>query len=120
MAGVAASARGGAAASDPLSGATRGTGSFMVCGGTCTALAQASMLPRAGETREKGMSAIATDPQEPRFPVIREAVSSFPGKTELPDAAARLLADGFKPAPLSVRATRDFLGGAGRCVGRAD
>ncbi len=63
------------------------------------------------------MSAIATDPQEPRFPVIREAVAAFAGKTELRDAVARLLADGFKPADLSVLATRDSLEVAGNVPG---
>ena len=53
------------------------------------------------------MSAMATDPQKSRFPVIREAVAAFAGKAELRDAVARLLAAGFKPTDLSVLATHD-------------
>src|SRR5258708_35798098 len=64
------------------------------------------------------MSAIATDRQEPRFPVIREAVAAFAGKTELRDAVTRLLASGFKPADLSVLATHDSLEVAGGGGGR--
>jgi hypothetical protein len=63
------------------------------------------------------MSAMATDPQEPRFPVIREAVAAFAGKTELRDAVTRLLAGGFKPADLSVLATHDSLEVAGDLPG---
>src|SRR5260221_4107614 len=71
------------------------------------------------------MSAIATDRQEPRFPVIREAVAAFAGKTELRDAVTRLLASGFKPADLSVLATHDSLevagrGGGSHCPRRAN
>lgn len=63
------------------------------------------------------MSATAADPQEPRFPVIREAVAAFAGKTELRDAVTRLLAGGFKPADLSVLATHDSLEVAGGLPG---
>src|SRR5260221_10160050 len=63
------------------------------------------------------MSAIAPDRQEPRFPVIREAVAAFAGKTELRDAVTRLLASGFKPADLSVLATHDSLEVAGGVPG---
>ena len=59
----------------------------------------------------------AADPQEPRFPVIREAVAAFPGKAELRDAVARLLASGFKPTDLSVLATHDSLEVAGDVPG---
>ena len=63
------------------------------------------------------MSAMATDPQESRFPVIREAVASFAGKAELRDAVARLLAAGFEPADLSVLASHDSLEVAGGMPG---
>jgi hypothetical protein len=63
------------------------------------------------------MSAMATDPQEPRFPVIREAVAAFSSKSELRDAVSRLLAGGFKPADLSVLATHDSLEVAGDVPG---
>src|SRR5260370_7644386 len=63
------------------------------------------------------MPAIAPDRQEPRFPVIREAVAAFAGKTELRDAVTRLLASGFKPADLSGLATHDSLEVAGRGPG---
>jgi hypothetical protein len=63
------------------------------------------------------MSGMPADPQEPRFPVIREAVAAFPGKAELRDAVARVLAAGFKPADLSVLATHDSLEVAGGMPG---
>jgi hypothetical protein len=62
-------------------------------------------------------SATSAEPQEPRFPVIREAVAAFSGKAELRDAVARLLAAGFKPADLSVLATHDSLEVAGDVPG---
>jgi hypothetical protein len=43
------------------------------------------------------------------FPVIREAVASFPGREHFREAVARLLAAGFEPADLSVLASHEPL-----------
>lgn len=60
---------------------------------------------------------MATDPQDPRFPVIREAVAAFPDKAQFRQAVGRLLASGFKPVDLSVLATHDSLEVAGDVPG---
>ena len=48
----------------------------------------------------------------PSFPVIREAVASFPDREHFHRAVANLLAAGFDPADLSVLASRDSLAAA--------
>src|SRR5271169_2285376 len=56
------------------------------------------------------------------FPVIREAVASFPDRDHFHRAVSNLLAAGFAPSDLSVLATHDSLaaagepGGAGRSI----
>lgn len=47
------------------------------------------------------------------FPVVREAVASFPDRRHFHDAVTKLLAAGFAPADLSVLATHDPLATAG-------
>jgi hypothetical protein len=49
----------------------------------------------------------------PSFPVIREAVASFPDREHFHRAVANLLAAGFDTADLSVLASHDSLGAAG-------
>lgn len=52
-------------------------------------------------------------------PSIREAVASFASPAQFRDAAARLLADGFKPTDLSMLATHESLEVAGNLPGYA-
>lgn len=52
-----------------------------------------------------------------RFPVIREAVASFPDRPSFERAVSGLLAAGFKPSDLSVLASHDSLEVAGRVAG---
>jgi len=49
----------------------------------------------------------------PAFPVIREAVASFPDREHFHRAVANLLAAGFEPSDLSVLASHDSLAAAG-------
>src|SRR5499425_82003 len=49
----------------------------------------------------------------PSFPVIREAVASFPDREHFHRAVANLLAAGFDTADLSVLASHDSLAAAG-------
>ena len=49
----------------------------------------------------------------PSFPVIREAVASFPDRAHFHGAVANLLAAGFGTADLSVLASHDSLAAAG-------
>ena len=49
----------------------------------------------------------------PHFPVIREAVASFPDRQHFHRAVANLLAAGFDTSDLSVLATHDSLAVAG-------
>jgi len=49
----------------------------------------------------------------PSFPVIREAVASFPDRQHFHRAVADLLAGGFETADLSVLASHDSLSAAG-------
>ena len=49
----------------------------------------------------------------PSFPVIREAVASFPDREHFHRAVANLLASGFEAADLSVLASHDSLATAG-------
>ncbi|HYZ42065.1 MAG TPA: hypothetical protein VE687_15820 [Stellaceae bacterium] len=49
----------------------------------------------------------------PAFPVIREAVASFPDREHFHRAVANLLATGFEPSDLSVLASHDSLAAAG-------
>jgi len=48
----------------------------------------------------------------PAFPVIREAVASFPDRGHFRDAVAALLAAGFEPSDLSVLASHQPLAAA--------
>ena len=48
----------------------------------------------------------------PLFPVIREAVASFPDREHFHEAVARLLAAGFESSELSVLASHDSLSAA--------
>ena len=48
----------------------------------------------------------------PSFPIIREAVASFPDREHFHRAVADLLAAGFDPADLSVLASHDSLAAA--------
>lgn len=48
----------------------------------------------------------------PSFPVIREAVASFPDREHFHRAVGNLLAAGFDPSDLSVLASRDSLAAA--------
>jgi hypothetical protein len=48
----------------------------------------------------------------PSFPIIREAVASFPDREHFHRAVANLLAAGFDPADLSVLASHDSLAAA--------
>ncbi len=57
------------------------------------------------------------EPQQPPFPVIREAVAAFGDKAAFRQAVGRLLGAGFKPADLSVLATHDSLEVAGDVPG---
>jgi hypothetical protein len=45
----------------------------------------------------------------PQFPVIREAVASFPDRAHFRNAVSALLAAGFAPSDLSVLATHEAL-----------
>jgi hypothetical protein len=54
----------------------------------------------------------------PSFPVIREAVASFPDRQHFHRAVAELLAAGFETADLSVLASHDSLAAAGEPPGR--
>ncbi len=47
------------------------------------------------------------------FPIIREAVASFPDRTHFHRAVSNLLAAGFAPSDLSVLASHDSLAAAG-------
>jgi hypothetical protein len=47
------------------------------------------------------------------FPIVREAVASFPDRRHFHSAVANLLAAGFAPSDLSVLATHDSLATAG-------
>jgi hypothetical protein len=49
----------------------------------------------------------------PSFPVIREAVASFPDREHFHRAVANLLAGGFETSDISVLASRDSLAAAG-------
>jgi len=53
-----------------------------------------------------------TDPS-PHFPIIREAVASFPDREHLHRAVSHLLAAGFAASDLSVLASHDSLPAAG-------
>jgi hypothetical protein len=53
----------------------------------------------------------------PAFPVIREAVGSFPDREHFRNAVAALLAAGFERADLSVLASHDSLAVADEAVG---
>ena len=48
----------------------------------------------------------------PRFPVIREAVASFPDREHFRNAVSALLAGGFEPSDLSVLASHQSLSSA--------
>ena len=48
----------------------------------------------------------------PSFPIIREAVASFPDREHFHRAVGNLLAAGFDPSDLSVLASRDSLAAA--------
>ena len=54
----------------------------------------------------------------PSFPVIREAVASFPDREHFHRAVGNLLAAGFDPADLSVLASHDSLAAAHEPGGR--
>jgi len=54
----------------------------------------------------------------PSFPVIREAVASFPDREHFRRAVADLLAAGFDTADLSVLASHDSLAAAGEPAAR--
>lgn len=51
------------------------------------------------------------------FPVIREAVASFPDRTHFRHAVSTLLAAGFAPSDLSVLASHDSLEAAEAAIG---
>ena len=53
----------------------------------------------------------------PSFPVVREAVASFPDREHFHHAVAKLLAAGFDTSDLSVLASHDSLAAAGEAVG---
>jgi hypothetical protein len=55
----------------------------------------------------------------PLFPVIREAVASFPDRTHFKNAVSALLAGGFEPSDLSVLASRAPLAAADEKPGDA-
>jgi hypothetical protein len=55
----------------------------------------------------------------PSFPIIREAVASFPDREHFHRAVANLLAAGFDAADLSVLASHDSLAAAGEPPARA-
>ena len=48
-----------------------------------------------------------------KFPIVREAVASFPDRAHFHSAVADLLAAGFAPTDLSVLASHDSLASAG-------
>ena len=54
----------------------------------------------------------------PSFPVIREAVASFPDREHFHRAVANLLAAGFDAADLSVLGSHDSLAAAGEPLAR--
>ena len=54
----------------------------------------------------------------PSFPVIREAVASFPDRAHFHRAVSNLLAVGFDTTDLSVLASHDSLAAAGEPPGR--
>ena len=56
----------------------------------------------------------------PSFPVIREAVGSFPDREHFHRAVQNLLAAGFAPSDLSVLASHDSLTTAGEPAGRSE
>jgi hypothetical protein len=53
----------------------------------------------------------------PSFPVVREAVASFPDRAHFRAAVSSLLAAGFEASDLSVLATHDSLAAAGEAAG---
>ena len=53
----------------------------------------------------------------PSFPVIREAVASFPDREHFRDAVSALLAAGFEPSELSVLASHQPLAAADEAPG---
>jgi hypothetical protein len=55
---------------------------------------------------------IAMTATTPSFPMIREAVASFPDRRQFRDAVAALLAGGFAPTDLSVLASHQPLSAA--------
>jgi len=55
---------------------------------------------------------IAMSASTPAFPVIREAVASFPDRGQFNDAVAAVLAAGFEPTDLSVLASHKPLSAA--------
>ena len=56
----------------------------------------------------------------PSFPVIREAVASFPDREHFHGAVQNLLAAGFAPSDLSVLASHDSLTTAGEPAGGSE
>lgn len=60
---------------------------------------------------------MAESTARPPFPATREAVAAFPDKAHFRDAVARLLAQGFAPADISVLAAHDSLEVAGDVPG---
>jgi hypothetical protein len=54
------------------------------------------------------------------FPIVREAVASFPDRQHFHSAVANLLAAGFAPSDLSVLASHDSLATAGEPEAGAD
>ncbi|MEI4902425.1 hypothetical protein Q8G48_28200, partial [Klebsiella pneumoniae] len=56
----------------------------------------------------------------PSFPVIREAVASFPDRKHFHRAVQNLLAAGFAPSDLSVLASHDSLTTAGEPSGASE
>lgn len=51
------------------------------------------------------------------FPVVREAVASFPDRRHFRRAVSQLLAAGFEPSDLSVLASHDSLAAADEAIG---
>ncbi len=65
----------------------------------------------------RGRKRIAMTPASTSFPVVREAVASFPDREHFHNAVTGLLAAGFETSDLSVLASHDLLAAAGEAVG---
>jgi hypothetical protein len=59
------------------------------------------------------------EPSE-RFPIVREAVASFPDVAHFREAVSRVLAAGFRTSDISVLASHDSLDAAGALDGDAE